>query len=41
MKCPYRGEEMMRGYMMSSQTLLLQLIIRQKFFIQKNRTIWN
>ena len=53
MKCPYCGEEMIRGYLMSSRDITfavdnLTKVFRikksddlEKFFALKNRTIWN
>ncbi|MFR4782464.1 MAG: PF20097 family protein [Pilosibacter sp.] len=41
MKCPYRGEEMMRGYLMSSRDITFTIDNQTKVFHTKNRTIWN
>ena len=41
MKCPYCGEEMIRGYLMSSRDITFAVDNVTKVFIEKNRTIWN
>ena len=41
MKCPYCGEEMIRGYLMSSRDITFAVDNLKKFFVLKNRTIWN
>ena len=42
MKCPYCGDEMIRGYLMSSRDITFAVDNPTKvFFVLKNRTIWN
>ena len=42
MKCPYCGDEMIRGYLMSSRDITFAVVNPTKvFFVLKNRTIWN
>ena len=41
MKCPYCGEEMIRGYLMSSRDITFAVDNPIKVFKSKNRTIWN
>ena len=42
MKCPYCGDEMIRGYLMSSRDITFAVDNTTKvFFVLKNRTIWN
>ena len=42
MKCPYCGDEMIRGYLMSSRDITFTVDNPTKvFFVLKNRTIWN
>ena len=42
MKCPYCGDEMIRGYLMSSLDITFAVDNPTKvFFVLKNRTIWN
>ena len=42
MKCPYCGDEMIRGYLMSSRDITFAVDNQTKvFFVLKNLTIWN
>ena len=41
MKCPYCGDEMIRGYLMSSRDITFAVDNPAKVFRIKNRTIWN
>lgn len=43
MKCPYCGEEMIRGYLMSSRDIAFAVddVTKVKFFVLENRMIWS